>query len=126
LKRRLLIGLVLAAAAVGGHAQVPPGGPAGGVVAGAAAETANATPAPTAEAGRKVYTSFCTRCHGINLVVTGSAYFDLRTFPAADKERFVRSVSKGLRAMPAWEGTVKPEQIEALWLYVGSVNGWPQ
>jgi mono/diheme cytochrome c family protein len=74
--------------------------------------------------GRRIYTSFCVRCHGINLVTSSSAHFDLRTFPKDDKERFVRSVSKGLRAMPAWEGTIKPEQIDAIWAYVGSVNGW--
>ena len=54
---------------------------------------------PTPEAGRKAYTSFCVRCHGINLVVSGGAFFDLRRFPADDKARFVNSVSKGLRAM---------------------------
>ncbi len=79
-------------------------------------------PAPT-EIGRKTYTSYCARCHGFNLVmVTGT--FDLRRFPQDDKERFVRSVSKGVRAMPAWEGIVKPEEIDAVWAYVGSVNGW--
>jgi mono/diheme cytochrome c family protein len=79
-------------------------------------------PSP-AELGRKTYTSYCARCHGFNLVmVTGT--FDLRRFPQEDKERFVRSVSKGVRAMPAWEGTVKPEEIEAIWVYVGAVNGW--
>lgn len=80
---------------------------------------------PTPEAGRKAYTSFCVRCHGINLVRTGGAAFDLRRFPADDKERFVHSVNKGLRSMPAWEGIVKPDQIEAIWAYIGSVNGWP-
>ncbi|MBN8508893.1 MAG: cytochrome c [Burkholderiales bacterium] len=83
------------------------------------------TPAEQIEAGRRAYTSFCARCHGINLVVTSSAYFDLRTFPGDDKPRFVRSVVEGKRAMPAWGGIVKPEQIEAIWAYVGSVNGWP-
>jgi mono/diheme cytochrome c family protein len=94
--------------------------------AGSLAQTAPATaPAgPSIEAGRKVYVSSCTRCHGINLVVSSSAFYDLRTFPSGEKERFVRSVSKGIRAMPAWEGTLSPEQIESLWLYIGSVNGW--
>jgi mono/diheme cytochrome c family protein len=79
-------------------------------------------PSP-AEQGRKTYTSYCARCHGFNLVmVTGT--FDLRTFPKDDKDRFVRSVSKGLRAMPAWEGSLKPEEIDAVWAYIGSVNGW--
>jgi len=87
--------------------------------------SAGASSAPlTADDGRRSYTSFCARCHGINLVVSGSAFFDLRTFPRGDKERFQRSVTKGVRAMPAWEGIVKPEQIEAIWLYIGSVNGW--
>ncbi len=75
------------------------------------------------EAGRKIYVSSCTRCHGINLVTNGIG-FDLRTFPQNDKERFVRSVTQGKGAMPAWGGTLKPEQIDLLWTYVGAVNGW--
>lgn len=85
---------------------------------------ASAPAPPSAAAGRRLYASYCTRCHGINLVVTGSAFFDLRTFPRDGKERFLNSVAKGVRAMPAWEATLKPHEIESLWLYVGSVNGW--
>jgi mono/diheme cytochrome c family protein len=96
--------------------------PASAPTSASAAETP--ATALTAADGRRLYTSFCTRCHGINLVSTSGAYFDLRTLQQSDHERFLRSVSKGLRAMPAWEGTLKPEQMEALWLYVGSVNGW--
>ena len=77
----------------------------------------------SAEAGRKIYISSCQRCHGINLV-TGGIGFDLRSFPESDKERFVRSVTKGLRAMPAWEATLKTEQMDQIWAYIGSVNGW--
>lgn len=83
-----------------------------------------ATVVPTAELGRRAYTTYCTRCHGINLVVGSSAFFDLRTFPPEDKDRFLNSVSKGLRAMPAWGGIVKPHEMESIWLYIGSVNGW--
>jgi cytochrome c55X len=90
-----------------------------------AAGAAQAAEAPLADSGRRSYTSYCARCHGLNLVTTGAA-FDLRTFPAGDKERFMRSVSKGLRAMPAWEGIAKPGEIDAIWAYIGSVNGWPQ
>jgi cytochrome c55X len=79
-------------------------------------------PAP-AERGSKSSKSHCAPCPGLNLVTTGAA-FDLRTFPATDKERFMRSVNKGLRAMPAWETIAKPGEIDAIWAYVGSVNGW--
>lgn len=82
----------------------------------------DAAPVP-AEAGRKLYISACQRCHGINLVTSGIG-FDLRTFPQAEKERFIRSVTHGLRAMPAWNGILKPEQMELIWAYIGSVNGW--
>jgi cytochrome c55X len=86
---------------------------------------ASAQSGPTdAESGRKVYTSYCARCHGINLVSMSGAYFDLRTFPRDDKERFLRSLKEGKRAMPAWQGIVKPEEMEAIWAYIGSVNGW--
>jgi cytochrome c55X len=80
---------------------------------------------PTADAGRKAYTSYCVRCHGINLAVSSPAYFDLRTFPADEKERFLHSVTNGKRQMPAWGGIVRPDQMEAIWAYLGSVNGWP-
>jgi mono/diheme cytochrome c family protein len=77
------------------------------------------------ESGRRAYTSFCARCHGLNLVRTGGAAFDLRRFPADAKDRFLRSVNQGLREMPAWAGVARPAQIESIWLYIGSVNGWP-
>ncbi len=80
--------------------------------------------AEQAEAGRRVYISSCQRCHGINLVTNGIG-FDLRTFPPHDRARFDRSVNQGLRAMPAWSGTLKPGQLDQLWAYLGSVNGWP-
>jgi len=71
------------------------------------------------EAGRKLDVSSCTRCHGIDLVTNGIG-FDLRTFPQADKERFMRSVTQGKGAMPAWSGTLKSEQIDLIWVYIGS------
>jgi len=80
-------------------------------------------PLEPAEAGRKIYISSCQRCHGINLATNGIG-FDLRTFPQDDKERFVRSVTNGLRAMPAWSATLRAEQIDLIWAYVGAVNGW--
>ena len=91
--------------------------------AAAGAQQAAAGSPEAAEAGRKLYVSSCTRCHGINLVTNGIG-FDLRTFPQSEKERFVRSVTQGKGAMPAWGATLKPEQIDLIWAYIGSVNGW--
>jgi cytochrome c55X len=79
--------------------------------------------ADAAAAGRRIYTMSCQRCHGLNLATNGIG-FDLRKFPEHDKERFLRSVTNGLRAMPAWGGTLKPEQMDLVWAYIGSVNGW--
>ncbi len=101
--RRLLLALVLALAASAAGAQAPP--------------------PDAAELGRKIYINTCQRCHGINLVSNGIG-FDLRKFPQRDKERFLRSVTNGLRAMPAWGSTLKPEQMDLIWAYIGSVNGW--
>lgn len=99
------------------------------------AQTAAAVAAPAASAapdtaalaadGRRRYTGLCARCHGLNLVTAGIG-FDLRTFPRDDKARFVRSVSNGLRAMPAFASVVQAADIDAIWAYIGSVNGWPQ
>jgi mono/diheme cytochrome c family protein len=114
----LRLALLLAAAGTAAQAQ-----PAGGAMVSPGAEPA-LSGVPGVAAGRRAYTSYCARCHGLNLVVTGSAFFDLRTFPKDDKQRFTRSVLKGARAMPAWEGTIKPEELESIWLYIGSVNGW--
>lgn len=69
--------------------------------------------------GKRLYASVCARCHGVNLVNAGASTFDLRTFPLDQKARFVQSVLKGKGAMPAWEGSVTPEEVEALWAYVG-------
>ena len=93
------------------------------LVAASAAQAQPTTAPDPAAAGRKIYISACQRCHGIDLVTSGIG-FDLRSFPQHDKERFVRSVTDGLRAMPAWGATLKPAQIDLLWAYIGSVNGW--
>ena len=101
--------MLAALSAAGALAQEPP---------------APAASAPTPADGRRAYVSFCVRCHGLNLAVGSPAFFDLRTFPKDDKARFVTSVTQGKRNMPAWGGIVTPEQMEAIWVYIGSVNGW--
>lgn len=84
----------------------------------AATATEPSFPAEQIALGRKVYGSYCTRCHGINMVASSAAYFDLRTFPADARERFNTSIRNGLRAMPAWKDALKPEEIDGLWAYV--------
>lgn len=74
---------------------------------------------PSVQRGRQLYTSYCARCHGLNMVSTGAS-FDLRSFPKDQRERFERSVTQGLRAMPAWGATLKKPELESLWLYISS------
>lgn len=71
-----------------------------------------------ADRGKRIYTSNCARCHGLNMVSTGAGFFDLRTFPADDKPRFLNSVKHGKRAMPAWGERLQDDEIESLWAYV--------
>jgi cytochrome c55X len=92
---------------------------------GSGAVAARGADAERVEAGRRLYVMSCQRCHGIDLK-TGGIGFDLRTFPQHDKERFVRSVTNGLRAMPAWGSTLKAQQIDLIWDYIGAVNGWKE
>ena len=67
--------------------------------------------------GADIYGQNCAPCHGPRMLDPSSA-FDLRTFPADQKSRFVRSVTKGLNSMPPWGDILKPEDVEALWAYV--------
>ena len=71
-----------------------------------------------ADKGKRTYTQNCARCHGLNMVSVGSAFFDLRTFPADEKPRFLDSVRNGKRVMPAWRDSLSAEEIEAIWAYV--------
>ena len=101
----------------------PQAGPAGGSPAStdemSAAAGAPADPA-LAQKGRGLYKNFCQKCHGLNMVSPGGAFFDLRTFPLDDKPRFLASVMNGKRAMPAWGEVLKGDDLETLWAYVRS------
>lgn len=67
--------------------------------------------------GSHTYARHCAACHGPRMK-NPEGSFDLPTFPKNEKERFIRSVSKGKNSMPPWEGLLKPDEIEALWAYV--------
>ena len=70
--------------------------------------------------GHRMYKDYCQKCHGVEMVSPGGGFFDLRTFPHDDKARFVNSVTNGKRAMPAWGGVFKAEDIDTLWAYISS------
>jgi mono/diheme cytochrome c family protein len=67
--------------------------------------------------GSEIYATNCSPCHGARMRDPEAA-FDLRKFPPEQKERFVRSVTKGLNAMPPWGDLFKGDEIDALWAYV--------
>jgi cytochrome c6 len=91
------------------------------VIAALAFAAAVATPDHALAAkGERLYGQLCARCHGAQMVNTGTTAFDLRTFPADGHDRFVVSVGKGKNAMPAWENSVTPEEIELLWAYISA------
>jgi len=69
------------------------------------------------KAGAELYARNCSACHGARMLDPEGA-FDLRKFPRDQRERFINSVTKGKNQMPPWGGLLKPEEIEALWLYV--------
>jgi mono/diheme cytochrome c family protein len=68
--------------------------------------------------GKSLYVSHCLRCHGRNMVTPGTVFYDLRQFPDNDKPRFIESVIKGKKTMPAWGEKLTPQQIDDLWAYV--------
>ncbi len=86
-----------------------------------AAEDISFDPSKAGE-GKKVYTSYCARCHGLNMQVSGNSFFDLRKLTKEEKPRFLNSVRNGLRAMPAWGDNLKQEEYEFLWSYIMATN----
>lgn len=85
--------------------------------------TALAPPAARADdaaLGKVMYQDLCASCHGKDMVSSG-VVFDLRKFPRNEPERFRRSVLNGTpKGMPAWQGQLSAEDIQALWDYVKS------
>jgi mono/diheme cytochrome c family protein len=69
------------------------------------------------EAGEQIYNTYCSACHGDNLLSSGQI-FDLRRLTANDRSRFANSVLMGKNQMPPWKGVLGDEQIDALWHYI--------
>ncbi len=104
---RLLCALAIVVAV-----QTPP------ILAGQTPAAGDAPSPDLAARGRGLYLSHCMRCHGPNMITPGTIAYDLRKFPADQKDRFVLSVLNGKGAMPAWGGAVTGDDIDALWAYV--------
>ena len=70
-------------------------------------------------AGERVYSDYCSNCHGEGLRNTsGGVTFDLRRLRSEDHDRFMGSVLDGKRQMPPWRGALDTEQIESIWAYI--------
>ncbi len=66
--------------------------------------------------GAEAFANHCSPCHGERM--SDPMLFNLKTFPADQRLRFISSVSNGKNAMPPWRALLKPDEIEALWAYV--------
>lgn len=80
-------------------------------------------PAEQIKRGAALYATNCESCHGVNMIGPPWA-IDLNTFPRDRPDRFVDSVTHGVRTMPPWGDVLKPDEIQALWAYV--VAGEPR
>ena len=67
--------------------------------------------------GAELFAVNCSPCHGPRMQGSESA-FDLRKFPPDQRERFLRSVTRGKNQMPPWGDALSPDQLDALWAYV--------
>ena len=68
--------------------------------------------------GSELFATHCSTCHGNRMSKPEWAPVDLRKFPKEDHNRFVDTVTYGVRNMPPWDDVLKPDDIEALWAYV--------
>ena len=72
----------------------------------------------SAAGGARIYEKYCANCHGDDLQNNSNVAFDLRRLKADEHPRFVDSVLHGKKAMPAWQGVLSADQLEALWAYI--------
>jgi mono/diheme cytochrome c family protein len=75
------------------------------------------------ESGERLYADYCSSCHGEELRNTsGGVTFDLRRLRPGDHDRYLNVVLNGKNQMPPWRGALEPDQIEAIWAYIRSIN----
>jgi mono/diheme cytochrome c family protein len=89
------------------------------LVAAVVAPSASLAQAPQVAAGERVYSDYCSNCHGEGLRNTsGGVTFDLRRLRTEDHDRFVGAVLDGKSQMPPWRGVLDTEQIDSIWAYL--------
>lgn len=82
-----------------------------------ATASAQQFPAEQIKQGASIYAANCATCHGENMKNPPWA-IDLATFPRNERDRFINSVTYGVRNMPPWGDVIKPDGIAALWAYL--------
>jgi mono/diheme cytochrome c family protein len=87
------------------------------LLAGVGAPGQEEFPAERIKAGAGIFAQNCAPCHGPRMADPQGA-FDLHNFPPDQKERFVRSVTRGKNNMPPWGDVLSATEIDALWAYV--------
>ncbi|NRB05355.1 MAG: cytochrome c [Rhodobacteraceae bacterium] len=73
--------------------------------------------------GVSTYKTFCSHCHGIDMVNPGTSSYDLRKWPTDNKAGFNEAVLNGRGDMPAWGDILLPNEVAALWRYVATRAG---
>ena len=90
------------------------------VIAGIAAQRANAQQSTEIDQGKAIYAERCSHCHGPGMLNPGTITPDLRRFPD-DRDRFVSTVKLGKNnRMPPWGDVLGDEEIASLWAYISS------
>ena len=90
------------------------------VIAGIAAQRANAQQSTDIDQGKAIYAERCSHCHGPAMLNPGTITPDLRRFPD-DRDRFVNTVKLGKNnRMPPWGDLLGDEEIASLWAYISS------
>ena len=78
---------------------------------------------PFFDKGVATYKQFCSHCHGPDMVNPGTSSYDLRKWPTDRQADFYDVLENGRGSMPAWGDILLPEEMDALWVYVGSRGG---
>ena len=84
---------------------------------------AEAAAHPLYDKGVATYRQFCGHCHGPAMVNPGTSSYDLRKWSTDRQADFYDVLENGKGSMPAWGDILLPEEMDALWVYVGSRAG---